>query len=251
MDRYQKLRRKALRRYDKNRPIKIAGILFLIAVLGLALISNSGRSVVSLTAGKVVSGFATLESSTTTAKASEPVLDLREIENGIHQEINKIRIRHGLDILTWDFELRSIASAHSEDMADNNFFSHTNLQGDEPSDRAKAVGYSTRKRVGKYIYDGIGENILTTWTYSYYDCYSEPVDYLALNEVNQMEYVTFCSDKRNFDWNSEQDIINQAVDGWMNSPGHRQNILTKMYDNEGIGVAISSNDEILITQNFW
>jgi uncharacterized protein YkwD len=36
----------------------------------------------------------------------------------------------------------------------------------------------------------------------------------------------------------------------MESPGHRENILTKTYDSEGIGVEISADDKVYITQNF-
>jgi len=44
-------------------------------------------------------------------------------------------------------------------------------------------------------------------------------------------------------------IAIQTVDGWMKSPGHRANILTPYFQNEGIGVAKSGN-EIYVTQNF-
>jgi uncharacterized protein YkwD len=36
----------------------------------------------------------------------------------------------------------------------------------------------------------------------------------------------------------------------MNSAGHRQNILSKMFEREGIGVYIAPNDQVLITQLF-
>ena len=45
--------------------------------------------------------------------------------------------------------LINVAGAHSQDMLDNNYFSHTNLAGQSPSDRAIAAGYPT----------WVGENI--------------------------------------------------------------------------------------------
>ncbi|MBI4181526.1 MAG: hypothetical protein HY520_00985 [Candidatus Aenigmarchaeota archaeon] len=36
----------------------------------------------------------------------------------------------------------------------------------------------------------------------------------------------------------------------MSSPGHRKNILTATYDKEGVGVAGSSDGNVLITQGF-
>ena len=44
-------------------------------------------------------------------------------------------------------------------------------------------------------------------------------------------------------------IASATVDGWMNSPGHRANILTSYFQSTGIGVAISGN-EVYLTQNF-
>jgi uncharacterized protein YkwD len=41
-----------------------------------------------------------------------------------------------------------------------------------------------------------------------------------------------------------------VVDGWMDSPGHRENILEDGYGLQGIGVAISSDEEVFVTQNF-
>jgi len=36
----------------------------------------------------------------------------------------------------------------------------------------------------------------------------------------------------------------------MNSPGHRENILTETYDREVIGVVIGAGESVWVTQNF-
>lgn len=41
-----------------------------------------------------------------------------------------------------------------------------------------------------------------------------------------------------------------AVKGWMNSPGHRQNILDENYNQTGIGIAKASDGTIFVTQVF-
>jgi uncharacterized protein YkwD len=51
--------------------------------------------------------------------------------------------------LRWNDKLAVAASAHSTDMAARNYFSHTNPEGLNPSDRAQAAGYGR----------GAGENI--------------------------------------------------------------------------------------------
>ncbi|WP_044022457.1 CAP domain-containing protein [Bacillus sp. SG-1] len=48
---------------------------------------------------------------------------------------NATRVNHGLPVLTWDEHVRSTARKHSLDMADNNYFNHTNLEGQSPFDR--------------------------------------------------------------------------------------------------------------------
>ncbi|MEH7385023.1 CAP domain-containing protein [Bacillus sp. JJ1521] len=48
---------------------------------------------------------------------------------------NASRVNHGLGVLTWDDHVKETARKHSIDMAENNYFSHTNLQGQSPFDR--------------------------------------------------------------------------------------------------------------------
>lgn len=48
---------------------------------------------------------------------------------------NATRVNHGLSVLTWDDKVRETARKHSIDMAENNYFDHTNLQGQSPFDR--------------------------------------------------------------------------------------------------------------------
>lgn len=52
--------------------------------------------------------------------------------------------------LTWDYSLEQAAFVHSSNMANYNFFSHTGLNGDQPSDRVSDQGYS---------WSTVGENI--------------------------------------------------------------------------------------------
>lgn len=48
---------------------------------------------------------------------------------------NAARVTHGLSVLTWDDHVRETARDHSLDMAENNYFDHTNLKGESPFDR--------------------------------------------------------------------------------------------------------------------
>ena len=54
-----------------------------------------------------------------------------------------------------------------------------------------------------------------------------------------------------YSWHdSEKELAKEIVDGWMESPGHRKNILTGAYDKIGVGVSISDSEKVYATQNF-
>jgi uncharacterized protein YkwD len=46
------------------------------------------------------------------------------------------------------------------------------------------------------------------------------------------------------------DPIQHVVEGWMNSPGHRKNILEPRWKESGIGIFINSNGTYYFTQVF-
>lgn len=67
---------------------------------------------------------------------AEPSNELKEgFEYQMFDLTNAARVEHGLPTLTWDESVRKTARDHSADMADNNYFSHTNLEGQSPFDR--------------------------------------------------------------------------------------------------------------------
>ncbi len=55
----------------------------------------------------------------------------------------------------------------------------------------------------------------------------------------------------NIAWNRGfADPVAVAVDGWMDSPGHRANILRAEYSHTGIGIAVNSQNAYYFTQVF-
>jgi uncharacterized protein YkwD len=48
---------------------------------------------------------------------------------------NASRVVRNLSVLSWDDQVKETARKHSEDMAKNNYFNHTNLEGQSPFDR--------------------------------------------------------------------------------------------------------------------
>ena len=128
----------------------------------------------------------------------------------IHRYVNAERKKHRLGKLRLDYGLTKIASRHSRHMAKRHFFSHTSPDGSDPTDRASAFGYD----LSKSYYCGIGENLFMT-----------------------------------AEGGSTKSIARSAVRGWMNSSGHRANILNGIYSYEGIGIMITRT-RTYVTQNF-
>ncbi|RYG74323.1 serine protease [Lentibacillus lipolyticus] len=65
----------------------------------------------------------------------------KELKKGLEYQLydltNAARVSRGLSPLTWQQSARKTARGHSTDMAENNFFSHTNLDGQSPFDRMR------------------------------------------------------------------------------------------------------------------
>ncbi|MEK6743880.1 MAG: CAP domain-containing protein [Nitrospirota bacterium] len=146
----------------------------------------------------------------------------------IHTLINRERGKRGLSQLAADNDLARIARGHSKDMASRRYFSHDSPEGHDFSFRYRQEGYTCSLRIGNTVHMG-AENIFLN------------VRYNSVTTVNRDAY---------YDWNSEEQIAETTVRGWMDSPGHRKNILTPHWRNEGIGVFLSPDDKIYITQNF-
>jgi uncharacterized protein YkwD len=105
---------------------------------------------------------------------------------------NQERAQHGCPALTANDQLTNAAQGHSSDMAINDYFSHTGLDGSSPFDRMAREGYE---------YSRAAENIAVGYT-----------------------------------------TPERVVEGWMNSEGHRKNILNCDLQQIGVGYYYLDND---------
>ncbi|MCL2015071.1 MAG: CAP domain-containing protein [Defluviitaleaceae bacterium] len=120
-----------------------------------------------------------------------------EFERRIFELTNIERANNGVPALIWDDSLASAARLHSEDMATNNFFSHTGSDGSSFSQRMQRAGFT----------GAAAENIA---------------------------------------FNSTPESTMQA---WMNSAGHRANILDSRNTHLGVGFSQAGGSS-LVTQKF-
>jgi uncharacterized protein YkwD len=86
---------------------------------------------------------------------SDPVsaLNIAQSEAAMHCLVNDYRVSHGALPVLIESHLAAAARAHAQDMVARSFFSHVNLAGFSPRDRAVAAGYAGG--------GGIGENIVS------------------------------------------------------------------------------------------
>ena len=124
-----------------------------------------------------------------------------ELESKVHAGINAERARNGGSPLRWEEQLTAVARAHSDDMTSRGYFSHDTPEGLGPSERIDRAGYSCWK--GSHY--GVAENIAVETT---------------LGNLDR--------------------TAAEAVEGWMNSPGHRTNLLGRQYDRTGIGASFGT-----------
>lgn len=158
----------------------------------------------------------------------QPRIDPIDLAARIHALVNEERTKRKLPALAWNDRLAAIAGTHSRDMAERDYVAHDSPEGRRFTDRYRAGRFECAIRVGNTIYTG-AENI-------------------ALNHLYNS--VTVVNGKKIYHWNSAGNIAHRAVTNWMNSPGHRRNILTPHWRNEGIGVTVAPDNKVYVTQNF-
>lgn len=146
------------------------------------------------------------------------------VEDFVHAEVNDRRADHDLEALEWDGTVASVARAHSYDMADRDYFEHTNPDGEDPFDRFSEVDDYCR---------GYGENIALTWLDS-------PVDSPGSDEATTYQ--------------TAEGLAEGLVDQWMNSTEHREAILEEhggpAWDRGGVGVYLADDGGVYASHNF-
>ena len=163
-----------------------------------------------------------------------PTIDISKLELKIHDLTNIERQTMYLSLLSFDTEIRDIARGHSKDMSVRNFFAHETPDGKSPTDRALSANFaldnrSWFKKLNSTQWQ-FGENIYQTNLYD---------SVYLINNIPTHYY-----------WSDLETIAKKTVDGWMNSKEHRENIVLPLWKKEGIGVYISDDDKVFITQNF-
>lgn len=128
------------------------------------------------------------------------------VEQAIYNKVNEERAKAGVPALTYNTVMQKYARIKSQDMGDNNYFSHEDLNGNLITTKMKNDGVS---------YKAWGENIA----------------YIGGNV-------------------SADALAQQFMTNWMNSSGHRANILSTNFSSIGVGVYKIGN-KVYATQELY
>ena len=159
----------------------------------------------------------------TTYETSVETVSSDIVEDFVHAEVNDRRAEHGLDPIEWDGTIASVSRAHSADMAEREYFSHVNPEGEGPHDRFEAVADYCR---------AYGENVAMTWV-------DRSVERPDDDEIDE--------------YRTAEELAEGLVEQWMQSPDHRDAILEENvdgWDRGGVGVYLTDDGQVYATHNF-
>lgn len=125
---------------------------------------------------------------------------LKTLEDEVIRLVNVQRANHGLSALKYNWQAARVARIKSQDMINNNYFSHYSPVYGSPFKMLEDFGLR---------FSSAAENIA-------------------------------------YGQRSAQEVMN----AWMNSPGHRANILSRNVSEIGVGVAKKANGTLYFTQMF-
>lgn len=175
-----------------------------------------------------------LDASAARSDTTVPDYDIQTIERQIHEGINTERTKRELSPLTYVDSLHRLGMTHSHDMAERGFFGHENPDGQGVNDRATTLGLSCVRQLDeRTTARGFGENLYRGTLFRRYQDIFQDGQRI----------------RREFDWKTESEIASDVVQGWMNSPGHRSNILEVRYAVEAIAVH-TDDTHFFVTQIF-
>jgi uncharacterized protein YkwD len=134
-----------------------------------------------------------------------------ELETLALKLINEDRSAHGLALVAWNPVAAQAARLHAAHMVGLGFFSHWSPDGHGPQMRANRLG----------MQDLVMENIFFT------------SGYMELGQEGLIE------------------VVGESQKGFMNSPGHRNTILTPYHTHVGVGMAYNpKNGDFYLAQEF-
>jgi uncharacterized protein YkwD len=129
--------------------------------------------------------------------------NLRNIEQQIHQEVNRVRATAHIPTLSWSEPLAAEARRHAKNLAGRRFFAHEDPARGDLASRLDKSGINWL-RCAENLYEQGGS--------------SNPAQ--------------------------------GAVKAWLDSAGHRKNMMDSMFSDSGVGVALQRDGTLVVVQEY-
>ena len=107
--------------------------------------------------------------------------------------------------MAWNDTLAAVALSHARDMAERGFHGHYSPTSGSPEDRLRAAGVKWK---------AMGENVVERF-----------VEGLSLEEV------------------SVEEVARGMLSAWLESPGHRKNMLRAEFQETGVGAVVKEGSD--------
>ena len=188
---------------------KVIGLLLLGTIFAGGVQANAATFNSGTTSRRVVHNRPVKQSTNQGSTENNTVVSdkfMAQVEQAIFNKVNEERAKAGVSPLSYNSTMEKYARIKSQDMGDNNYFSHTDLNGNYITTQMKNDGVT---------YSAWGENI------AYIGGVTDP-----------------------------NVLANQFMNNWMNSQGHRENILSTKFSSIGVGVYKIGN-KVYATQEFY
>lgn len=183
--------------------ILFAGLLIVMVTgVPVASVGPSGN-------GNSVSDVDTSFSDPSSDSNSGADIQKGKVEELVFQNVNDRRAERSMSPLDWNDRAALAARKHAEDMAENNYFSHTSQDGETQQER--------------YAFCRGGENAAQTWVYKRVEKPNGGTEYHTTNE----------------------ELATGIVEIWMNSDPHRERgIYGPWWTSAGVGIEMSDSNKV-------
>lgn len=184
------------------------GVPFSPSTLGGGPPSGGGMAAATATPGHELTG-------TEPPSDGQPAIDLRRTEQRVFEQVNHRRQSRGMGAYNYNQRAAEAAREHARHMAANNYFSHTEPNGETQQER--------------YAFCDGGENAAQTWVF---------------RRVVGPDGATRT-------YTTAQELASGIVEQWMHSDPHRERgIFGEWWSSAGVGIAITDSGKVYAVMGF-
>lgn len=180
-------------------------------------------------------------------------MDVEELEGAIHGRTNAARIARDRTPLAHDPDLRPVARYHSRRMATAGRIFHEAPDGETLGDRLEKLRYDLHgKTAGQPFCHECGSDLRALSTPRYCGACGTPTLNAARRGGAAGENLAHWCRVTDAGSATVDEVAIATVEGWLDSPGHRENLLNERFGREAVGVVIRRERglEVYVTQVF-